>query len=61
MTQAINIENTGSLIANAPGKGSELEEESPERKVSDNVPFQLPLPQSPDFLKFVTNRKALIF
>lgn len=32
MTQAINIENTGSLIANTPEKGSELEEESPERK-----------------------------
>lgn len=61
MTQAINIENTGSLIANTPEKESELEEESPGRKISDDASFQLDLPQSPDFLKSVTNRKALIF
>lgn len=44
MAQAINIENKGSLIANTPEQGSEFEEESSEKKISDDVPFQLPLP-----------------
>lgn len=61
MTQAKNIGNMNSLIAKTPEKGNELEEKSPEKKNSDDAPFQLPLPQSPDFLKFVTNRKALTF
>lgn len=61
MTQARNIENTSSLMANIPEKEGELEEENLEGKIlSDNTLFHLALPQSPDFLKFGTNRKVLL-
>lgn len=60
MTQARNTENTSSLMANIPEKKGELEEGSSEGKTfSDNTPFHLALPQSPDFLEFGTNRKVL--
>lgn len=61
MTQARNIENASSWMVNIPGKEGELEEESPEGETfSDNTPFHLALPLSPDFLKLGANRKVLL-
>jgi len=61
MTQARNIGNSSVLMVNIPEKEGELEEESPEGKIfSDNTPFHLAFPQSPDFLKCVTSREVLL-
>lgn len=61
MTQARNIEHTRNLMENVPEREVELEEESPEGKIfSDNTPFHLALPQSPNFLKLGTNSKVLL-
>lgn len=52
-------ENTNILMANIPEEEGELEEESPEGEIfSYNTLFHLA--QSPDFVKFGTNRKLLL-